>query len=62
MSLKFSDLEVFYEEMAHALDTVHETDREVFLCKLVLLIIQETGDLSGALEKIKSAQNQLAKA
>lgn len=62
MSLEFSDLEVFYEEMAMALDTVHETDREMFLCKLVLLMARETSDLSRAQEMIQSAHQHLAKA
>jgi len=59
MPLTFSDLELIYEELAMALDTVAEAEREVFLCKLSLLMARQLGDLSQVREMIQTAQNHL---
>lgn len=42
-ALKFSDLEVFYDELANAIDAVGPEQESVFLAKLVLSIAQEFG-------------------
>lgn len=59
MSLEFCDLEVFYETLATALDAVPDAKREVFLCKLSLLMARELGDLSVAQQLIATAQSHL---
>lgn len=62
MPLDFTDLETFYEEMASALDAVAGTDRQLFLCKLSLLMARELGDASTAVELIRAAQCHLEQA
>jgi len=42
--LQFSELEVFYDELATAIDTVGPEQESVFLAKLVLSIAHEFGD------------------
>lgn len=59
MSLEYSELERFYEALAEALDTVDEADRDLFLCKLSLLMARELDDLPRAQEMIRSAQQHL---
>lgn len=59
MSLNFSELEVVYEELAVALDTVSDTEREVFLCKLSLLMARQLGDLPQVRDMIQTARNHL---
>ena len=62
MSLEFSDLEEFYESLAKSIDTVTDAEREVFLCKLCLLMAKEMKDLPKAQEMIQSALKHLDKA
>jgi len=59
MALDFSELELVYEELAKALDTVADAEREVFLCKLSLLMARELGDLPLLKDMIRTAQNHL---
>ena len=59
MPLNFSDLEAVYEGLATALDTVSPAEREVFLCKLVLLLAREVDDISKVQTMISNAQNHL---
>ena len=59
MSLDFPDLEQFYETLATSLDVVPQDKREVFLCKLCLLMARELGDIAVAQQLIKAAQNHL---
>ena len=44
--LQFSELEVFYDELATAIDTVGPEQESVFLAKLVLSMAQEFGQAS----------------
>ena len=55
MTLKYCELEVFYEELAEALDMVDKDQRDLFLCKLALTMAREIGDLSKVQKMISSA-------
>ena len=56
MALNFADLEIVYEDLARTLDRLSPSEREVFLCKLSLLMARDLGDLSRV-----QAQNHLEK-
>ncbi|MDF2374474.1 MAG: hypothetical protein P1V21_27195 [Rhizobiaceae bacterium] len=59
MALNFADLEIVYEELARTLDRLSPSEREVFLCKLSLLMARDLGDLSRVQAMIQTAQNHL---
>jgi len=59
MSLESSELEQVYEALAKALDNVAEADREMFLCKLSLLMAREMPDAAQVTNMIQAAQNHL---
>ncbi|MDF1775546.1 MAG: hypothetical protein P1V13_05920 [Rhizobiaceae bacterium] len=61
MALNFADLEIVYEELARTLDRLSPSEREVFLCKLSLLMARDLGDLSRVQAMIQTAQNHLEK-
>ncbi len=58
--MDFEHLETFYETLADTLDTVAEEDRNVYLCKLCLLLARDLTDPAGALAHIDSARRNLA--
>ncbi len=62
MALNFHQLEVFYEDLAQSLDTVAESKRELFLCKLCLMLARETDKPANLKSMIQAAQNHLTKA
>lgn len=59
MALNFADLEIVYEDLARTLDRLSPSEREVFLCKLSLLMARDLGDLSRVQAMIQTAQNHL---
>lgn len=59
MALNFAELETVYEDLATALDTVSDAQREVLLCKLSLLMARELGDLASVQEMIQTAKDHL---
>ena len=61
MALEFDQLEIFFEDLALTLDSIAESDRELFLCKLCLLLARETGEPEGLKEMIRSAGNHLSR-
>ena len=60
MALEFDQLEVFFEDVAQTLDSIADGDRELFLCKLCLLLARETGDPEGLKDMIRSAGHHLS--
>ena len=62
MALNFAELETVYENLAIALDTVSDAQREVLLCKLSLLMARELGDLATVQEMIQTAKDHLDRA
>lgn len=56
--LKFSGLEVLYDELATALDAVGEGQESVFLSKLVLCLAQEFGDAQRISELIRDCLSE----
>ena len=61
MALEFDQLEVFFEDVAQTLDSIADSDRELFLCKLCLLLARETGEPDGLKDMIRSAGNHLSR-
>ena len=61
MALEFDQLEVFSEDVAQTLDSIADSDRELFLCKLCLLLARETGEPDGLKDMIRSAGNHLSR-
>ncbi|MBE1283116.1 MAG: hypothetical protein GJ676_07375 [Rhodobacteraceae bacterium] len=59
MSMQFNELEAFYEDMASMLDALADKDRELFLCKLSLLLARELADGAKARELVHAAANHL---
>lgn len=59
MALEFADLELVYEDLAKALDTVSDAEREIYLCKLALLMARDLGDLEQVRRMIHTARNHL---
>ena len=62
MALDFNRLEVFYEDLAESLDAIAASERELFLCKLCLMLARETGDHADLKSMIQAAQSHLTKA
>lgn len=52
-TLKFSDLEIIYDELAQALDATEPENESVFLAKLVLSLAHEFGDAKRISELIR---------
>lgn len=61
MALEFDQLEVFFEDLVQTLDSIADSDRELFLCKLCLLLARETGDPEGLRDMIRSAGDHLSR-
>ena len=61
MALEFDQLEVFFEDLVQTLDSIADSDRELFLCKLCLLLARETGDTEGLRDMIRSAGDHLSR-
>ena len=61
MALEFDQLEVFFEDLAQTLDSIADSDRELFLCKLCLLLARETVEPEGLKDMIRSAGNHLSR-
>ncbi len=57
-ALPFADLEVCYDELADALDTVAPDEREVFLAKLVLCLAHDLGDRHRILDRIRECRDE----
>lgn len=57
-TLTFSQLEVLYDELAHAIDQAGEERESVFLAKLVLSMAQEFGHADRISELIQDCLNE----
>ena len=59
MTLKTTDLETLFEELAQAIDTVEPARASLYLTKLVVLLANQIGDLAAIRRAMAAAQLQL---
>ena len=61
MPMPFADLEIAYEQLAVAIDRAGPRHEALFLAKLVLLLVQKSGDLAGFSADVATALKDLPK-
>ncbi|MCB9954897.1 MAG: hypothetical protein H6848_03260 [Caulobacterales bacterium] len=53
MALQFSELEHVYDKLAVTLDGIDDSERDLFLAKLVLALAYKAGSIEDVLESIE---------